>query len=280
MKPVIAVASGKGGTGKTTFAVNLAFALGHEVLYVDADVEEPNGHLYLKPDLEQDIDVKVPLPVVNQDKCNYCGKCSQVCQFKALIVLKNEVIVFPELCHGCGACLLACPQEAIGEEERTIGKISMGPAGNVEFLQGVLNEGEAKSPPLIKRLKGLIKPGKTVIIDASPGTSCPVIEAIRGVDYVVLVTEPTPFGMHDLQLAVEMVRTVGIPFGVVVNRADLGNEDVFDYCQREQIPILMTIPFDRRIAEICSNGGVVAAEIPALKDEFKECFFTINHYLE
>jgi MinD superfamily P-loop ATPase len=279
MCPVVAVASGKGGTGKTTFAVNLAASLAENASYMDADVEEPNGHIFLKPQMSGRVDVRVMIPVVDEKLCSGCGRCSEVCRFNALIVIKKDVMLFPELCHGCGACILACPESAIKEEGRVIGEINVGSAGAISFTEGRLNEGEAKSPPLIKALHKYIDRDKIQIIDVSPGSSCPVIEGVRQSDFVVLVAEPTPFGLHDLVLAVEMVKRLGLPHGVVINRANLGDDAVERYCRQEGIPVLMKIPFSRRTAYLCSEGRLLAPEAPAFKRDFLQCWEQIMSIL-
>jgi MinD superfamily P-loop ATPase len=279
MCPVVAVASGKGGTGKTTFAVNLAASLAENASYMDADVEEPNGHIFLKPQMSGRVDVRVMIPVVDEKLCSGCGRCSEVCRFNALIVIKKDVMLFPELCHGCGACILACPESAIKEEGRVIGEINVGSAGAISFTEGRLNEGEAKSPPLIKALHKYINRDKIQIIDVSPGSSCPVIEGVRQSDFVVLVAEPTPFGLHDLVLAVEMVKRLGLPHGVVINRANLGDDAVERYCRQEGIPVLMKIPFSRRTAYLCSEGRLLAPDSPAFKREFLQCWEQIMSIL-
>jgi MinD superfamily P-loop ATPase len=279
MCPVVAVASGKGGTGKTTFAVNLAESLAENVCYMDADVEEPNGHIFLKPQMSGRVDVRVMIPAVDKKLCSGCGRCSEVCRFNALIVIKKDVMLFPELCHGCGACILACPEKAISEEGRVIGEINVGSAAAVSFTEGRLNEGEAKSPPLIKALHKYIDRDKIQIIDVSPGSSCPVIEGVRQSDFVVLVAEPTPFGLHDLILAVEMVKRLGLPHGVVINRANLGDDAVERYCRQEGIPVLMRIPFSRKIAYLCSEGRLLAREAPAIKKDFLRCWEQITSIL-
>ena len=256
----ISVASGKGGTGKTTIATNLAVAIarmGQEVSYLDCDVEEPNGHIFLKPEITEKTDVTVLIPKIIHDKCNLCGKCSAACEYNAIAVLGKTVEVFDSLCHSCGGCLDVCPEDAIEEIPRAIGSISHGVGMGVEFYEGRLNVGEAISPPVTKALKKLAMTSGVTIIDAPPGTSCPVIEAINGTDFVILVTEPTPFGLNDLKLAVEMVRDIGVPFGVMINRSDIGDNKTEEYCLMEHIEILMKIPFDRKIAEAYSRGEMM-----------------------
>ena len=273
---VICVASGKGGTGKTTVATNLAAVLGENAQYLDCDVEEPNGHIFLKPQYEHREKVYVPVPQVDLNKCDFCKKCAEFCQFNALAVLGQNVLVFPELCHSCGGCMLVCPQEAISERGREVGVCEKGRALlGVEFVHGHLRIGEAQAVPLIERVKKEIKPNKTAIVDAPPGTSCPVIATLKGVDFVVLVTEPTPFGLHDLKLAVGVARILNLPMGVVVNRADLGDRKVFEYCEKEGIPILMTIPFSRDIAECYAKGKLIIGE-EKWRDEFLKLFQKIK----
>ncbi len=263
----IAIASGKGGTGKTTVSVNLALSL-ENVQYLDCDVEEPNAALFLKPTIETSTAVSIPVPVVDEQACTYCKKCSELCAFNALVVLGTKVVFFPELCHGCGGCSYICPEGAITESPRQIGVIERGPAGSVDFAQGRLNVGEPMAPPIIAALRRLISEDATVILDAPPGTSCPVIETIRTVDYCILVTEPTPFGLNDLRLAVETVRQLGRDFGVVINCWGIGDDAVDTYCSSENIPVLMRIPWDRGIAEAYSRGIPAVNVLPELKKQF------------
>jgi MinD superfamily P-loop ATPase len=269
---IISIASGKGGTGKTTVATNLAVSLGKEVQLLDCDVEEPNAHLFIRPVFENTEVVAASVPEVDEEKCNLCGKCGEICQFKAIVVLGNTVLPFPELCHSCGGCMAVCPQKAIREGERVLGITEAGCSGDLEFAHGRLRVGEAMSPPLIRKVRSFTKPGIITIIDAPPGTSCPVIASIKGADFVLLVTEPTPFGLHDLKLAVGAVRILGIPCGLVINRADMGDEKVKQYAQEESVPILMEIPFDRRIAEAYSRGQMIVAVMPEWKESFLQLY--------
>jgi len=277
---IIAVASGKGGTGKTTVAVNLALALpaNHPLQFLDCDVEEPNAHFFLKPRIEESLDVCTPVPEVDENRCTYCGKCAQVCAYNALAVVKGAVLVFSELCHGCGGCALLCPEKAIKEVGKKIGVVESGRSGTVVFAQGRLDIGQAMSPPLIRALKKQMDPGRTVIIDAPPGTSCPVIESVKGSDFCLLVTEPTPFGLHDLELAAATAKKMNIPCGVVINRASLGggNGKIQNFCAREQIPVMMTIPFDRKIAEAYSRGQTILDAFPAYRKKFLDLFQSIR----
>jgi len=266
----IGIASGKGGTGKTTVATNLARVGRERVCYVDCDVEEPNGHLFLKPEISETLHVTVPVPRIDIPRCNFCGMCRDVCRFNALAVLFKSVLVFDELCHSCGGCALVCPFGAIQEEPREIGIVEKGKSNGIFFLGGRLNVGEAMAPPLIRAVKREIPRKELVLIDASPGTSCPVITALQEVDYCLLVTEPTPFGLHDLRLAVEMVRKISIPFGVVINRDGIGNADTEHYCSAENIPVLMRIPDDRRIAEAYSRGEMIVDTLPEIKSKFTD----------
>lgn len=265
---IVSVASGKGGTGKTTIATSLALSLDKGIQLLDCDVEEPNAHIFLKPNLKKTKSVSIPIPKVDESKCNFCGKCSEICAYKAIAVLKDSVLIFPHLCHGCGGCSLLCPQKAIVEVDKQIGVVEIGEAEELQFIHGRLNVGEVMSPPLIRAVKEYINPSRDVIIDAPPGTSCPVIEAVKGSDFCILVTEPTPFGLNDLILAVEVLRKLKIPFGIVVNRSDIGDKKLDSYCRKEDIPILMRIPFKKEIALAYSKGIPVVQEFPDYKKEF------------
>jgi len=271
---IISVASGKGGTGKTLVATSLALSLSdnYKVQLLDCDVEEPNANILLHLAVKQSQPVYIPIPKVDETKCTYCGKCAEVCAYNAIAVLKEKVLVFPELCHGCGACSYLCPESAITEEGREMGVVERGDSGNLELIQGKINVGEAMAPPVIREVKKYIDPANIVIIDVPPGTSCPVVEAVKGSDFCLLVTEPTPFGLNDLSLAVEVVRKLGMPCGVVINRVGIGGEEVEKYCHREGIPILMRIPLDRNIAMLYSQGIPLIGGVPRWREEFLRLF--------
>ena len=256
---IISVASGKGGTGKTTVATNLALSIG-KAQFIDCDVEEPNANIFLKAKLNEHEDVTVEIPEIDKEKCDYCGKCSEFCAYNALAVVPSDVLVFPELCHSCGGCELVCPQNAINWKRKPVGKIEHGVVNGIDFFHGLLNVGEIQAIPVIKALKKKIDNKKNVILDAPPGTSCPVIETINVSDYCILVTEPTPFGLHDLKLAVEVVRHLNIPFGVIINRDGIGNEEVDFYCQNEKIPVIMKIPQSEKTARLYSKGIALVSE--------------------
>jgi MinD superfamily P-loop ATPase len=267
----IAIASGKGGTGKTTIATNLACSIaqmGQAAQYLDCDVEEPNGHIFLKPEIQETYSVTIGVPEVDAEKCNGCGKCGRLCQYSAIVVLKKRVMTFEQLCHSCGGCMLVCPTDAITEKPREIGFADIGEANDVKFGQGRLRIGDVHTPPLIRKIKSYAIEDGVVIIDAPPGTSCPVIEAVKGVDFVLLVTEPTPFGLNDLKLAVDMVRVLDIPFAVVINRSEPDEKMTNEYCRGENIAVLMEIPDDRRIAEAYSVGRMIVDILPEYQKDF------------
>jgi MinD superfamily P-loop ATPase len=273
---IVSVASGKGGTGKTLVATSLALSLGKQVQILDCDVEEPNVHVLLRPNIVQSKPVCIPVPVVDKAKCNYCGKCAEACAYRAIAVLPETVLVFPELCHGCGACSYLCPERAIAEEGREVGVVETGRFGEIDVVQGKLNIGEAMPTPVIREVKRHINPTGTILIDVSPGTSCPVVEAVRGSDFCLLVTEPTPFGFHDLTLAVDMVKALGIPCGVVLNRDGSAYHRVEEYCSEKDIPLLMRIPLDMEIARLYSRGITLVQGMPEWYDKFRELFQTIE----
>ena len=268
---ILAVASGKGGTGKTMVATNLARVMG-KVRLLDCDVEEPNAHIFLNPEIAEKIEVGIPVPQVDESRCTYCGRCAEVCAYHAIVVARHKVLIFPELCHGCGGCAPECPVEAISEVDRPIGVVELGKSGEIAFGHGVLNIGELSGVRLIKELKKQMKENsEMVIIDAPPGASCPTVESVRNADYCLLVTEPTPFGLYDLSLAVKFLREMRIPRGVVINRAGLGNDDKLkDFCRGENLPVLAEIPFDRKIAEIYSRGGLIVDQIPEYHIVFQD----------
>jgi MinD superfamily P-loop ATPase len=277
---IISVASGKGGTGKTLVSTNLAVSLKEKVHLLDCDVEAPNCHLFLDPVFEETDSVIAPVPVIDPEKCTRCKKCMDICRFNALAVLKKEVLVFETLCHSCGGCEAICPEDAVGIKARSLGYIDRGIARNIPFSRGRLDIGQVMVPPIIKQVRSGALPDHTVIIDAPPGTSCPVIAAMNRADFVLLVTEPTPFGLHDLKLAVETVKILNIPCGIVINRAGIGNDDTEEYARQEGIPVLIKIPFERRIAEIYSNGRMMVDEMPEYRTQFQSLFYDIRQIVE
>ena len=274
---IISIASGKGGTGKTTVATNMAVSVGSDVQVLDCDVEEPNAHLFLHPTIEEVETITTPVPEVDMEKCTLCGKCGEICQFKAIVVIGETVLPFHELCHSCGGCMEVCPTKAITEVGRELGVIERGHRNGIEFVHGRLRIGEAMSPPLIRKVREYARPGAVTIIDAPPGTSCPVIASMKGANFVLLVTEPTPFGLHDLKLAIGAVRILGIPCGLVINRSDMGDNKVWSYAQEEGVPILMEIPFDRRMAEAYSRGDMIVEVMPEWKDRFLDLYHRIEN---
>ncbi len=277
---IISIASGKGGTGKTTIATNLAFSLETDTVLLDCDVEAPNSHLFLNPKFEKTETVYTPVPKIDLEKCTLCGKCAEICRFNSIAVLQETVLTFPELCHSCGGCIEVCSENAVSETKRELGKIGVGYCGDIFFVNGRIRVGEAMSPPLIKKVKDYIDKTKINIIDAPPGTSCPVITAMKNTDFVLLATEPTPFGLHDLILAVEAVKVLNIPCGLVINRADIGDNRVKDYARDNNIPILMEIPFERKIAEIYSKGELVVSAMPEFKEKFLELYRSIAEIVQ
>lgn len=269
----VAVASGKGGTGKTAIATNLAVS--NNVALFDCDVEEPNDHLFFDMKLQKVEDVNLKIPIIDERKCTLCGKCSEFCQYNALATLPSHVLFFPELCHGCGGCKLICPEEAIHEGERSIGVIERG-ENEIIFYRGVLNVGEAMATPIIKALKKKLKAVEHAILDSPPGNACPMIETIKDADYCILVTEPTPFGLHDLKLAVDVVKKMNVPFGVIINKDGIGDKEVENYCKKEGIDIITKVPYSRKIASLYSQGKLFALEMKEWDEKFQELFAAIE----
>jgi MinD superfamily P-loop ATPase len=271
---IITVASGKGGTGKTTVATNLAIALSEEqpVRFLDCDVEEPNAHIFLKPRFEQKRSVEKLLPQVDEGLCTLCGDCAKACEFNAIAIVGRKVLVYNDLCHGCGLCKMVCPEGAISENPHELGIIESGTAHGFLFARGLLNVGEAMSTPIIQEMKKMIDTDHLTIIDAPPGTGCPTIAAIKGADVAVLVTEPTPFGLHDLRAAVGVARSVDVPSFVVINRDGIGDDSVERYCEQEGIPVAMKMPFDREIAKLYSQGEALVEALPLWKERFRSLY--------
>jgi MinD superfamily P-loop ATPase len=265
---IISIASGKGGTGKTTIATNLAVALGPSVNLLDCDVEEPNDHIFIKPEINHSETVSVKVPQVDMNKCTLCGRCQEICQFQAIVLAGKTVLTFHELCHSCGGCVEVCPENAITEIDREMGIFESGSRDGLEFAHGRLFVGQVMAVPLIERVRAAVQSDAVTIIDAPPGTSCPVISSVKDTNFVILVTEPTPFGLNDPKLAVGMVRVLKIPHGIVINRSDPGDRKVTEYAEHEGIPILMEIPFDRRIAEAYSQGKLLVEELPEWREGF------------
>jgi MinD superfamily P-loop ATPase len=278
----IAVASGKGGTGKTTAATALALSLeASHTLFLDCDVEAPNAHLFMRPSFERRKEVGILIPEVDSNLCTYCGRCAEVCRFHAIAVIGKNTLVFPELCHGCGSCTLNCPENAISEKLEVMGVLEAGatPSG-VYFARGVLDVGQPMAVPVISQLKSW-GPGQegrkweTIILDAPPGTTCPVVESVRGADFALLVTEPTPFGLHDLRLMVEVVRELHIPTGVIINRDGIGDDGVERFCAEENLPVMMRIPLEREIGEGIARGEPLVSVRPEYKESFRRLYENI-----
>lgn len=273
---ILTVASGKGGTGKTTVSVNLARVFGSPGQLLDCDVEEPNSHLFLKGKLRDREIASIQVPEVDESRCDACGECGRFCQYHAIALIGPTPLIFPELCHGCGGCEKVCPRGAISERDRRIGVVETVETDGVTLIQGRLDVGVAMAPPLIRAVKSRLQRGVPAILDAPPGTSCPVIATLRGADFVALVTEPTPFGLHDLKLAVDMVKELGIPFGVIINRVGIGDDRVHTFCGEKKIPVLLEIPDDRRIAEAYSRGELVIDALPEYRSLFSTLLWNIK----
>lgn len=275
---IITMASGKGGTGKTTVSVNLAALAagrGHRVHLCDCDVEEPNAHLFLNPKMESSQPVELPLPVVNQELCSHCGKCSEICEFNAIASLPNQTIVFPELCHSCSGCWLVCPQKAIEQGVREIGWVEGSLPRGMTFTRGRIKVGETQVPPVVEAVKAVPAPETLVIRDAPPGVTCPTVAALEGSDFVVLVAEPTAFGLNDLRAAVELVRQMELPFAVMINRLGSGDSRVEDYCQEEGITLLPGLPFRKSVAVAISKGELITQTLPEMTPYFNDLFQSI-----
>lgn len=272
----IAMASGKGGTGKTTLATNLARVaadMGRRVTYLDCDVEEPNGHIFLSPQVSMERPINKRIPQVDAERCTHCGECSEICQYSAIVSFRGgPAMVFADLCHACGGCALVCPSEAIEEVAQPIGRLRIGNASGIRFLDGTLDIGQHMGPPAIRAVKQAAPEADLRIIDAPPGTSCPVVEAVRGSDLVVLVTEPTPFGLHDLKLAVEMLRALQLPMGVVINRAERDRDLVSTYCQRARVEVLGKLPDDRAVAEAYSRGRLACEAVSGYRQRIEAIY--------
>ncbi len=281
---ILTVASGKGGTGKTTVATSLALAIADSSpVLLDCDVEAPNAHIFLQPQFDQRKEIGLPIPEVDEVRCTGCGRCAEVCQYHAIVVMGGKVLVFPELCHGCGSCTLQCPEGAIEEVPNLLGVLEAGPAKDgIYFAQGVLNVGEPMAVPVIRELKQwrLFPEGHPIIRDAPPGNSCPVVETIQGADFVLLVTEPTPFGLHDLRLAIQLTRELGIPAGVVVNRDGVGDDGVEEFCRNAGIPILMRIPLDQGIGKAVARGEALVEAFPEYLPQFRELYARIQSLID
>ncbi len=276
---VITVASGKGGTGKTLISTSLAISIGN-VQFLDCDVEEPNSYIFIKPVIEKEIGIETFVPEIDLSKCNFCKKCQEICKYNAIAVLKDKVIVFEQLCHHCGACIWVCPNKAISEKKVKLGTIRKGKSNSIEFFEGRLEVGQPVAPPLIKELKKYIVQEKDVIVDSAPGVACPMVNAVYGSDFVILVTEPTPFGLYDLKLAVEVCENLNLKKGVIINRSGKEDNLIENFCEEKKIPVIFKIPFRREIAEGYSKGLSLPEISSEYKTEFKNLFEKIKNLNE
>ncbi len=281
---ITAIASGKGGTGKTTVSASLASVwpevFDRPLVAVDLDVEEPNLHLFLKPEMEGTQEARAEVPEADESKCDYCRKCAEICQFKAINVLGENLLIFPEMCHSCGGCLLVCPRKVLSPGWRELGQVGWGRAETAGFVHGRLRVGEAMSPPLMRQVKAKLREiypyqEKDVLIDAPPGVSCPAMNAVKDSDAIILVTEPTPFGFHDLKLAWEAFSPLDRPMGVVVNRAGRDYEELSAFCETNALPVLARIPYDRKAAEMYAKGHILAD----ISLDFKRIFLDLARSL-
>lgn len=273
---IITVASGKGGTGKTFIATSLALSINEKLTFLDCDVEEPNSAIFLKPEIEGEEEAVKLVPSVDYEKCNFCAKCEAVCAYNAIVVVKDRVMIFPELCHSCGACSTLCPKNAIKEGERRIGVIRRGKREKIDFYEGVLDIGEPMATPLIRKVKKN-KKGLT-IVDCPPGTACPAIESVREGDYVLLVTEATPFGLSDLKMAVDtFIELKPNGMGVIINKSTGNDEEIEKFCTKKNIEVLMKIPLDRTIAEGYSKGRNLIEINPVYKEKIKDIYRRIKN---
>jgi len=272
---IISIASGKGGTGKTTIATSLALAVSN-IQFIDCDVEEPNSRIFLKPTIENSQEVNILFPEVDIESCTFCGKCAEFCQFNAISVLEDNVLIFKELCHYCGGCKIVCPNDAISESKRSIGKIEMGNLNGIEFIDGALTVSYPTPTPVIKQMKSYISKELDTIIDSPPGTACPMVESVENSDFCILVTEPTPFGLNDLKLAIDVAEKMNIRYGVIINQSDIGDNKVKEFCSKKGIEILLEIPYSRKIAEGYSRGENLISVIPEYESKFKNLYKKIQ----
>lgn len=277
---IVSVASGKGGTGKTTVAINLALAMDTDLQFLDCDVEAPNASIFLKPELKQVIPVYFTLPELVEERCTFCGVCSKVCEWNAIAVLAAKWLFFPQLCHGCSACWQLCPEKALQKVEKEQGVVEKGKVGQIDFIQGKLTIGQAAAPPVIKAVKKEADPSKNTIIDIAPGTACPMVEGVKDTDFCLLVTEPTPFGFNDLRLAVAVLENLNIPHAVVINRSTVGDGSIDKFCAKNKIPILLRIPLDKNIAKAYSEGKPLVDVDSIWREKFRNLFSHVKELVK